>query len=636
MTSPQVRMLVYLKSQVRSEAICRAGKVVPNYFTRCYRVESPTAISDVATVKDVKIIKADDATAAVKALEDIPGPDGKYAIPYLGSIFLFHPFTNYKPEQSNQMFAELHRKYGRIVKFRKGLKWSVLLFDPDLIEEAMNNEGRCPVRPSPPLSDVFSVRTGKVKGLSQVQGENWLNMRRPLQEYMLHPSNTNLYTPALNEIANELKQVIKLSRDNNGCLSVENITLRYAIESSALYCTNHRLGFLQSTNQPAAIAHSLKPNETNGRQDISSLMDALDIHHHCSALPGRQFVSTVSKSPTNDKAAPSYHHYDLATDSKGAWRLSEKCPISKSSNSDFILTPEERATMLQMVRTFMTAIGEGYYTFPWFRFFKTKLYRDFEMAAKYIYNVIQGRIIESAECVKRDNGTGERPNLLQVLLTDGRLDFPACVSMVTGFFSTATDNISNSLTLVLWHLAKNPQVQDKLREEIRSRIPSITTVTSDELSHIPYLKACLKESQRLAFPTPLGTIRAMPKDITLAGYHIPAGTWVNFGHNVLGHSREYFERPAAYMPERWLKQPITSVDKILKRRQAIITMPFGFGKRNCVGRRLAEQQINLALIKILQNYRLTLGNPDEELDIIYKIGAMPSKPLDIRFIPLNS
>ncbi|CAL1542572.1 unnamed protein product, partial [Lymnaea stagnalis] len=212
--------------------------------------------------------------------------------------------------------------------------------------------------------------------------------------------------------------------------------------------------------------------------------------------------------------------------------------------------------------------------------------------------VIQRRITETAEFAEVDIGKGERPNLLQVLLADGRLDFPACVSMVTGFFSTATDNISNTLNLVLWHLAKNPQVQEKLREEIRLRVASTEVVSPDELSHIPYLKACLKESQRLTFPTPLGSIRAMPEDVTLAGYHIPAGTWVNFGHNVLGHSREYFEKPETYMPERWLKQPITIGEKILKRRQSIITMPFGFGKRNCVGRRLAEQQINLALIKV--------------------------------------
>ncbi|CAL1542571.1 unnamed protein product, partial [Lymnaea stagnalis] len=214
-------MLSSLKSRMTTTASLCQAEVVKTGLKRFYRAGSPTVMGDVTATKEVEeVSKADDAAPGVKSLEDIPGPDGKYAIPYIGSIFLFHPFTEHKPEQANHMFAELHRKHGRIVKFRRGFKWSVLLFDPDLIEEAMAYEGRCPIRPSPPLSDAFSARTGKVKGLSQVQGENWLNMRRPLQEFLLHPANTNLYTPALNNIANELTRVIALSRDAHGRLAV--------------------------------------------------------------------------------------------------------------------------------------------------------------------------------------------------------------------------------------------------------------------------------------------------------------------------------------------------------------------------------------------------------------------------------
>ena len=56
-------------------------------------------------------------------------------------------------------------------------------------------------------------------------------------------------------------------------------------------------------------------------------------------------------------------------------------------------------------------------------------------------------------------------------------------------------------------------------------------------------------------------------------------------------SGKYFEKPAEFLPERWLKH---SQDVIPR----YAFMPFGFGSRMCIGRRFAEQEIYLALIKV--------------------------------------
>ncbi|KAH9499082.1 hypothetical protein Btru_005662 [Bulinus truncatus] len=526
-------------------------------------VDSPSVINGVAAHEP----SAKDAP--IRSLQEIPGPNGLHSLPFIGSMFLFYPFTTYKPEKSYMMFADLHKRFGPIVKFRKGWNWSVLLFHPDLIEEAMSYEGRCPNRPSPPLIDSFSARTGRCKGISQVQGEEWLNMRRPLQEFLLQPSNSSVYIPVLNQISNDLVMTITDKLEEDGHIILENLMLRYAVESSAMYCINTRLHFLQT-----------------GSNDQDSSID--------------------------------------------------QNPVA----SRLELTVDERNELLKMIRTVMSTVGAGYYTFPLYKYMKTKLYLKYEMAINFITRVVQQKLSLIAEALKRNENNvadkmNQMPNLLQTLLSDGRLDFNTCVSLVTGFFTTATDNISKSLTMILWHLARNHSKQETLRQEIISKFGSNELISADELSHMPYLKACLKESHRLTYPTPLGTIRIMPEDINLAGYHIPAGTCISYGHNVLGHSAEYFADPTEYRPERWMKSLTLDTERTLRHQQAIITMPFGFGKRNCVGRRLAEQQIYLAVIKILQNYRLEMADPEETLDIEYRITVTPSKPLDIRFLPLN-
>lgn len=55
----------------------------------------------------------------------------------------------------------------------------------------------------------------------------------------------------------------------------------------------------------------------------------------------------------------------------------------------------------------------------------------------------------------------------------------------------------------------------------------------------------------------------------------------------LGSNEEYFDNGKQFIPERWLKNK-TSINPFAH-------VPFGIGKRMCIGRRLAELQIQLAL-----------------------------------------
>ena len=62
---------------------------------------------------------------------------------------------------------------------------------------------------------------------------------------------------------------------------------------------------------------------------------------------------------------------------------------------------------------------------------------------------------------------------------------------------------------------------------------------------------------------------------------------------------QYFSNPEKYLPERWLKGQ-TQMDKV---PSPYIMLPFGHGARMCIGRRFAEQEIYLAIIKVSINLR---------------------------------
>ena len=93
-----------------------------------------------------------------------------------------------------------------------------------------------------------------------------------------------------------------------------------------------------------------------------------------------------------------------------------------------------------------------------------------------------------------------------------------------------------------------------------------------------------------------GNTRACPspvrhcKSLSILCVQVIAG----LHHDWAGKSEQYVKEPERFMPERWLRGNSSAHANI----HPFIVMPFGFGPRSCVGRRFAEQELFLALIKV--------------------------------------
>lgn len=67
----------------------------------------------------------------------------------------------------------------------------------------------------------------------------------------------------------------------------------------------------------------------------------------------------------------------------------------------------------------------------------------------------------------------------------------------------------------------------------------------------------------------------------------PLQTVLMINSHALGSNEEYFEDRKQFKPERWLREHSTI--------NPFANVPFGIGKRMCIGRRLAELQLQLAM-----------------------------------------
>uniref|UniRef100_A0A665T8S7 1,25-dihydroxyvitamin D(3) 24-hydroxylase, mitochondrial n=1 Tax=Echeneis naucrates TaxID=173247 RepID=A0A665T8S7_ECHNA len=184
------------------------------------------------------------------------------------------------------------------------------------------------------------------------------------------------------------------------------------------------------------------------------------------------------------------------------------------------------------------------------------------------------------------------------------------------------ETTANSMLWAIFNLSRNPGAQRKLLEEIREVVPPDQDPCGEHIKSMPYLKACLKESMRLSPSVPF-TSRTLDKDTVLGDYAIPKGTVLMINSHALGSNEEYFGDGKQFKPERWLRENSTI--------NPFAHVPFGIGKRMCIGRRLAELQLQLAMCWLVRDYEI-VATDNEPLDVIHSGLLVPNRELPVAFI----
>lgn len=93
------------------------------------------------------------------------------------------------------------------------------------------------------------------------------------------------------------------------------------------------------------------------------------------------------------------------------------------------------------------------------------------------------------------------------------------------------------------------------------------------------------------YPVVLGNGRCMTKDTVVGGYKVPKGVQVIFQHYAISNSSKYFVQPDQFLPERWLKGSP-------HKHHPFASLPFGYGKRMCLGRRFADLELQTVLARV--------------------------------------
>ena len=134
------------------------------------------------------------------------------------------------------------------------------------------------------------------------------------------------------------------------------------------------------------------------------------------------------------------------------------------------------------------------------------------------------------------------------------------------------------------------------------------TPTLDDRALLPYCEATVMEIQRLSCVAPASLPHMAKEDGKIDGYKIPKGGFMAFNITAFHLDPDFWEEPEMFNPDRFLDG---------KNREQFV--PYGMGKRICMGESLARAELFIFSALVLQNFKIDLPvgheRPDPETDL---------------------
>lgn len=238
------------------------------------------------------------------------------------------------------------------------------------------------------------------------------------------------------------------------------------------------------------------------------------------------------------------------------------------------------------------------------------------------------------------NPQARRPDLLQIMLdaseqksnandasmkSKGNMTLLEVGVNTTMIMLAAFETTSTAISYMCYVLAKYQDIQEKIRAEVATAVEESGELNYESIMHgMKYLRCVVDETLRMYPPATVFTTRRAVNDVEYNGIKYKAGTSFLVPTLQIHMDPRYWPEPHKFDPERFLPENASS-------RPSIAYQPFGAGQRSCIGERLAILEIMYTIARMVQKYRLTLGESQKN-DLEMSFFAMVSVPTEGPYI----
>lgn len=227
---------------------------------------------------------------------------------------------------------------------------------------------------------------------------------------------------------------------------------------------------------------------------------------------------------------------------------------------------------------------------------------------------------------RASEGTGDDLASLLVAARDGddQLSDDEVREQILIFLLAGHETTSMSLTFAFHLLGRHPDIQQKVRDEVKDVLGDNPPTAAQLIGELPYTTAVLKETMRLYPAAPITGRRAV-EDTTIGGYDIPAGSDVVLSVWSIHRRADLWPEPDRFNPDRFLGNPdIGRYD----------WLPFGAGPRACIGQHFSMLESLATIAELVRDFEFTApADSSDHVPVGSGITLFPLEPVLSEVVP---
>lgn len=286
--------------------------------------------------------------------------------------------------------------------------------------------------------------------------------------------------------------------------------------------------------------------------------------------------------------------------------------------------------LMHSTRTFSDffAAGNLLDTLPWIRFLIPGTVKQFKSNVKQAVTLREKMV---SDRLKTFDGETHRDLTDELIAAVSNLKQNRCVldetenQLYASLDAIVGAGLDTTATMIEWtvlFMALFPDIQCKIQKEIGTKIGDRKPTYPDRLK-LPYTFATMQEVMRIASLIPMGLPHYTTEDVTLRGYFIPQGTVVFSNLYAVSRDAKIFENPEEFHPERFLME-----NGDIDEEKVEFNLPFGAGRRRCLGEFLAKAAVFVVFTTLLQQCKIE-KIPGFKYNLEGELG-LTRKPCDFR------
>ncbi|PHH86202.1 hypothetical protein CDD83_10589 [Cordyceps sp. RAO-2017] len=199
-------------------------------------------------------------------------------------------------------------------------------------------------------------------------------------------------------------------------------------------------------------------------------------------------------------------------------------------------------------------------------------------------------------------------------------------------FAAGQDTTWSTLIVFVLNMTLHPEVQAKAQHMLDREIGRDRLPTFRDRARLPYIDHIVQETLRWCPVSPIGVPHRSLEDDVYDGYLIPAGSLVFANARAMTHDESVYTDPDDFNPDRYMPIEDGGLGEPFPIGQ------FGYGRRVCIGKHLAEASVWIVVASILSTMKIEKGRDDDGNEIeptVELTSGLTShpKPFPCRIVP---